>query len=128
MLNKLSTPAFERVTSPKAAIDRLAQLYDDAASALRAAVERFLADGVPPTADVRARVRYPKLRITYQPDGVPPSNQRAFAKFSEAGVYETTVTHPQAFRVYLMEQLVPLVEEFGAQLEVGIGEQEIPYP
>ena len=128
MLNKLSMPAFERVATPKAAIDGLARLYDDATSALRAAVERFLLDGVTPTVDVRAKFRYPKLRITYQPDGVPPSNQRAFAKFSEAGVYETTVTHPEAFRAYLTEQLEPLVSEFGAVLEVGVGEQEIPYP
>ena len=128
MLNKISTPLFEQVATPKLAIDRLAALYDQAAGALRAAVERFLEDGVTPTAEVRAKFRYPKLRITYQPEGVPPSNHRAFAKFTEAGVYETTVTHPEAFRAYLTEQLVPLVDEFGAILEVGVGDQEIPYP
>jgi AMP nucleosidase len=128
LLNKISTPLFEQVATPRFAIDRLAALYDEAASALRAAVERFLEDGVTPTAEVRAKFRYPKLRITYQPEGVPPSNHRAFAKFTEAGVYEITVTHPEAFRAYLAEQLEPLVDEFGAILEVGVGGQEIPYP
>jgi AMP nucleosidase len=119
---------FETITTPDLAIDRLAELYADATSALRDAVERFLKDGIAPPQDIRAKFRYPQLRVTYKPEGVPPSNQRAFAKFTEAGIYTTTVTQPEAFRTYLLEQLEPLVAEFGAILEVGIGPQEIPYP
>jgi hypothetical protein len=37
--------------------------------------------------------------------------------------------HPAGFfRRYLLEQLRPLVEEFGARLEVGVSGQEIPIP
>ena len=119
---------FQQVDSPSQAVDRLAALYDEATSALRAAVERFLVDGVPPSEAMRARFRYPELRVIYQPEGVPPSSARAFAKFSEPGVYTTSVTQPEDFRAYLLEQLEPLVEEFGATIEVGVGSQEIPYP
>jgi AMP nucleosidase len=119
---------FQQVDSPSQAVDRLAALYDEATSALRAAVERFLVDGVPPSKAMRARFRYPELRVIYQPEGVPPSSARAFAKFSEPGVYTTSVTQPEDFRAYLLEQLEPLVEEFGATIEVGVGSQEIPYP
>ena len=63
-----------------------------------------------------------------RPNGPAPSNPRAFAKFSEAGVYATTVTQPADFRGYLLEQLEPLVAEYGATIEVGVGAQEIPYP
>ncbi|MGD0640431.1 MAG: AMP nucleosidase, partial [Roseiarcus sp.] len=96
---------FERVATPAEAVDRLAELYEHAAGSLRAAVESFLVDGAPPSAEVRARFRYPELRVTYQPEGVPPSSARAFAKFTEAGVYSTTVTQPEDFRAYLLEQL-----------------------
>ena len=119
---------FQQVDSPSQAVDRLAALYDEATAALRAAVERFLVDGVPPSESMRARFRYPELRVIYQPEGVPPSSARAFAKFSEPGVYTTSVTQPEDFRAYLLEQLEPLVEEFGATIEVGVGSQEIPYP
>jgi AMP nucleosidase len=122
------TAAFERAATPTEAVDRLAALYAQAVAALRAAVERFLVDGTPPSETERACFRYPELRLTYQPDGVPPSNSRAFAKFAEPGVYATTVTQPEEFRAYLLEQLEPLVEEFGATIEVGVGPQEIPYP
>ena len=119
---------FERVATPAEAIDHLARLYDEATQALRGAVERFLKDGEPPSAATRALFRYPELRLTYAPNGPPLASLRAFAKFSEAGLYTTTVTQPAEFRDYLMEQLEPLVAEYGALIEVGVGAQEIPYP
>ncbi|HEY1942501.1 MAG TPA: AMP nucleosidase [Roseiarcus sp.] len=122
------TGCFESVSTPTEAVDRLADLYSKATASLRAAVERFLRDGTTPTEEVRATFRYPELRVSYDPEGVPPSSPRAFAKFTEAGVYSTTVTQPDEFRPYLLEQLEPLVREFGARIDVGVGEQEIPYP
>ena len=119
---------FEVMASPAQAVDRLSELYQQAAVALRAAVELYLREGVPPTPQVRAQFRYPQLRVCYAPDGVPPSSARAFAKLTEAGVYATSVTHPENFRAYLLEQLEPLAAEFGARIEVGVGDQEIPYP
>jgi AMP nucleosidase len=119
---------FERVETPHEAVDRLVRLYDEATQALHGAVERFLKDGEPPSAATRALFRYPELRLTYAPSGPALSSARAFAKFSEAGVYTTTVTQPAEFRAYLLEQLEPLVTEYGATIEVGVGAQEIPYP
>ena len=77
--------------------------------ALHGAVERFLKDGEPPSSATRALFRYPELRLTYAPNGPALSSPRAFAKFSEPGVYTTTVTQPAEFRAYLLEQLEPLV-------------------
>ena len=119
---------FERVATPDEAIDRLVRLYDEATQALRGAVERFLKNGEPPSAATRALFRYPELRLTYAPGGPALPSARAFAKFSEAGVYATTVTQPAEFRGYLSEQLEPLVSEYGATIDVGVGAQEIPYP
>jgi len=124
----LSDHEFSAVTGAREAIDRLVLLHERAVTALRAALERFLDGGPPPTAQERLGFRYAAIHVTYRPDGVPPVNRRAYAKFQRAGIYETTVTQPEAFRTYLMEQLTPLVEEYGAALAVGVGEQEIPYP
>ena len=119
---------FERVASPEEAVDRLVRLYDEATQALHGAVERFLKEGEPPSSATRALFRYPELRLIYAPTGPALSSPRAFAKFSEPGVYATTVTQPADFRAYLLEQLEPLVSEYGATIEVGVGAQEIPYP
>ena len=122
------TVTFTKVATPKEAVDLLAKRYAEAVHALRGSLDKFLRDGVPPTVAERAQFRYPKLRVTYRSDEAPPSNARAFAKFSATGVYSTTVTQPEDFRAYLLEQLEPLVSEYGAQMEVGRGEMEIAYP
>ncbi len=38
------------------------------------------------------------------------------------------MTQPADFRAYLLEQLTPLYEEYGAEIDVGVGAQEIAYP
>ncbi len=128
MSGTIANTSFSIVGSPDEAIERLGELHGKATSALRHALERFFADGVPPTPEERAQFRYPALRVSYAPDGVPLTTRRAYAKFQRPGVYETTVTQPKDFRPYLLEQLNPLVTEYGATLSVGISNQEIPYP
>jgi AMP nucleosidase len=113
--------------TPEEAVVRLAELHDAAVAALREAVARFVATRVPPAPQERAQFRYPELRVTYRPDGPPPRSDRAFGKFNAPGVYTATVTQPAAFRAYLLEQLAPLVNEYGATIEVGPSDQEIPY-
>jgi AMP nucleosidase len=121
-------PVFHAAATPQEAVDRLVHLHDAAIDAQRHAVERFFATGTPPTAEDRARFRYPELRVTYAAAAPPPRTQRAFAKFQGPGVYATTVTQPAFFRGYLLEQLNHLVRDYGATVEVGVSEQEIPYP
>jgi AMP nucleosidase len=114
--------------TPDAAVDALAALHGAASAALRRARVGFLAGGAPPTPEERAAFRYPELRLTYAPgSGERPAVRRAWAKFQAPGVYATTITQPGFFRRYLLEQLGPLMGEFGATAEVGPSMQEIPY-
>jgi AMP nucleosidase len=114
--------------SPDAAADALEALYDAAVRAERAALDRFIAGGAPPTAAERATFRYPALNLSWQPEGPLPQTRRAWAKLQSAGDYTTTVTQPAAFRPYLLDQLRPLMAEYGATVSVGSSDQEIPYP
>ncbi len=123
-----SISTFQAVSSPQAAVDRLILLHDTAIQAERDALERFFATGEGPSAQERARFRYPELRVTYRATGPLPRTQRAYAKFQGPGVYATTVTQPAAFRGYLLEQLNHLVRDYDAAIEVGVSDQEIPYP
>lgn len=119
---------FKRVETPEAAVDELVLLHTQATGALRASLERYLKKKVPPQPNERARFRYPELRLSYKPQGVLPSNRRAYAKFHRPGVFSSTITQPGDFREYLLEQLRPLVAEYGATIEVGLSNQEIPFP
>ncbi|HEV2573522.1 MAG TPA: AMP nucleosidase [Beijerinckiaceae bacterium] len=123
---------FEIAATPEDAIDRLEALYDAGCQALRDDLQRFFDTHVPPTAEERARYRYPVLRVTYtHANALPlsaPTTWRGFAKFPAPGIYSTTVTQPAEFRAYLLDQLRLLVEEYGATIETGVSQQEIPYP
>ena len=122
------TNPIAKVATPNEAVELLAERYDAAVASLRASLEKFLLDGTPPTAAERKRFCYPRLQVTYRSEGAPPASPRAFAKFATPGVYSTTVTQPRDFRDYLLEQLHPLVDEFGAEIEVGASSMEIAYP
>ncbi len=120
--------SLKRLT-PAAAVDRLEELYAKAASALAEALDTYLSTGIPPSPETRAKFRYPFLRVIYRNEVQTHSpTLRAFARLERPGVYETTVTHPAPFRGYLLEQLEPLAAEYGAEIEVGLSAQEIPYP
>lgn len=122
------TEAFIVVETAEHAVDRLAELHARATTALSQALKRYLKDRVEPDAAERLTFRYPELRLTYHCQGEVPLTTRAYAKVQLPGTYSVTVTHPAAFRKYLLEQLVPLMNDFTVTVEVGVSEQNIPYP
>ena len=114
--------------SPEQAVDRLEVMHTEAVQAQRDALARYAAGGAPPSAEERGRFRYPELRVVCEPNGPMPVTRRAWGKIQTPGIYPTTITRPDFFRPYLLEQLHPLVAEYGARIEVGLSDQEIPYP
>lgn len=118
----------EAIAEVDVAVERLIALHAEATQALRTALARYLDGGPPPDAAERLRFRYPEIRVTYQPSGPMPRISRATGKLQAPGTYATTVTQPAHFRDYLIQQLRPLVEDYGVALEVGLSAQEIPYP
>ena len=114
--------------TPAQAVDRLEALHADAVASLRAALARFVRHRETPTAQQRAGFCYPQLRLDWHPTGPAPLPRRAWAKFQAPGAYATTVTQPAAFRRYLLQQLEPLVAEYGAAITVGPSTQAMPYP
>jgi AMP nucleosidase len=113
---------------PASVADRLEQLYAEAVTSLTDALDRFLDGGEPPSLQERARFRYPLLRVIHRRNDLPrQTGFRAFGRLQQPGVYETTITHPQPFRRYLIEQLGPLLSEYDVEIETELSSQEIPY-
>jgi AMP nucleosidase len=120
--------AFIVVNTAEQAVDRLAALHQRATEGLSQALKRYLKDRVRPSAEEQELFRYPELRLTYDCQGEVPTTVRAYAKVQVPGTYSVTITHPAAFRKYLLEQLQPLMADFTLTVEVGVSEQYIPYP
>jgi len=111
-------------------VDQLEREYLASVEALRAALRTFLGGGPPPAPELRREraFTYPELRLTW-PAGEPsPRISRAFARIGAPGRYAVTITRPDLFRGYLVEQLTLLKQDFAVELEVARSDQEIPFP
>lgn len=124
----ISPAGFVIVATAEEAVERLAALHRQATEALSQALKNYLKERTQPSASQRALFRYPELRLTYHCQGEVPSTVRAYAKVQLPGTYRVSVTHPDAFRGYLLDQLRPLMADFTVTVEVGLSQQNIPYP
>jgi AMP nucleosidase len=113
-----------------ALVDELARRHDAAVGRLRAALRTFLADGTPPDAAERAggAFTYPELRLEWSPSEDMPRLSRAYARLATPGRYAVTITRPELFRTWLVEQMLLLMRDYGAHFKVGDSSVEIPYP
>ncbi|MES2819397.1 MAG: AMP nucleosidase [Pseudomonadota bacterium] len=119
---------FVVASTAEAAVDRLAALHEQATRGLSQALKLYLKERIRPDPAQHSQYRYPELRLTYLCQGEVPTTVRAYAKVQVPGTYSVTVTHPAAFRNYLLEQLRPLMNDFTLRVEVGTSQQNIPYP
>ena len=116
--------------TPQAALDRLETLYNQSVANLRQAVKVFLATGerADPEARAAGLFAYPRLTVTWHGERPQHLETRAYGRLSWPGVYATTITRPDLFRAYLLEQLTLLATEYGAEFKVEPSDQEIPFP
>ena len=113
-----------------AIVETLTAEYRRSVTALRQDLEAYLANRTAPDPKRRADggYAYPAIKLTYAGQGPAPHLPRAFARFSQAGAYSTTVTRPDLFAPYLTEQLSLLLADFEVEVEVTRSDQEIPFP
>ncbi len=111
-----------RFDEPAAALAQVRAIYDGSIAHLRHALQRFV-DGE----DLARRVRgcYPFVRV--HTDTVARADSRlSYGFVSGPGTYETTLTRPDLFGAYYLEQFRLLLKNHGVSLEVGTSAQPIP--
>ena len=115
-------------TDPSAALAQARQIYDAACAHLRAALAAYIAGPAEPdAAPERVRACYPFVRLRV-PHGRHPDSRLAYGFVQRAGHYETTLTRPDLYADYYLEQLRLLIDNHGVTLEVGTSHQPIPLP
>lgn len=120
---------YEIAKTPEEAAARLADLHHASVENLRSALRAYLDDGIAPDPEARAAgaFAYPELRVRYEPEGSPPPVSRAFGKFSEPGLYASSITQPDLFQDYLIDQLSFLSEDYDITIETGLSDTEIAF-
>ncbi|WP_103335307.1 AMP nucleosidase [Pseudotabrizicola formosa] len=115
-------PAAQDFTDPAAAVDRLEELYFAATAYLADTFSATVTRGKPQT---RIRAFYPEIRIRVT-SHTKTDSRLAFGYVATPGVYSTTVTRPDLFRNYLIQQLSLLMENHGIAVQIGPSETPIP--
>jgi AMP nucleosidase len=117
-------------TDPAGIVDRLETEYRASVEALRNALRSYIEGGPAPDPGHRraGAFVYPELRLNWPAGRAWPRLSRAYARIGHPGRYAVTVTRPDLYRSYLIEQLSLLQRDFDVEIEVGRSNQEIPFP
>ncbi|WP_024303001.1 AMP nucleosidase [Pseudogulbenkiania sp. MAI-1] len=115
-----------RYDDPAAALAQVRHIYENSLAHLRESMQRFV-DGEDLPGHVRAC--YPFVRIqTGTVSRLKPmeSKRRSYGFVAGPGRFETTLTRPDLFGEYYLEQFTLLLQNHGVPLEVGSSSQPIP--
>lgn len=115
-------PKPEIFTDAAAAVDRLEALYAEATRFLSAHFSDAVTGRRPAT---RIRACYPEIRLTVT-SHVKTDSRLAFGHVASPGIYATTVTRPDLFRNYLIQQLDLLMQNHTVPVQIGVSNTPIP--
>ncbi|MCV2867101.1 AMP nucleosidase [Defluviimonas sp. WL0002] len=115
-------PVAELFTDATAAVSRLEALYAQSTAFLYDQFTRALGGHRPPS---RVRAFYPEVRITTTSHAKADS-RLSFGHVAVPGTYVATITRPDLFRNYLIEQIGHLIRNHGVPVRVGPSSTPIP--
>jgi AMP nucleosidase len=115
-------PTPEKFTDPKAAVARLELLYDEATKFLCDSFAKAMEGDAP---SERYRAYYPEIRIKTS-SYAQVDSRLSFGHVSEPGTHVTTVTRPDLFRSYLMQQIALLIKNHDQPVTIGASDTPIP--
>ena len=117
-----ATPPVEGFLDAKAAVQRLEELYTLATEYLVENFGRTIGGERPAT---RYRAFYPEVRLTMTSHATADS-RLSFGHVAVPGTYAATITRPDLFRQYLIQQLDLLIRNHGVPVIVGPSTTPIP--
>jgi AMP nucleosidase len=114
-------------TDPAEALAQVQRLYQHSVGFLRSAMRDFVAGQ--DFTGTRVRACYPFVRLHTQSAshqrGASP-HRLSYGFVAGAGRYETTLTRPDLYAGYLLQQFRLLLANHGGELEVGVSAQPVP--
>lgn len=114
-----------RYTDALSAVAQIRAIYDNSLTHLRNCLDSFVAGNLPAG---RVRACYPFVRLRTQTLARESTAQKklSFGFVQGVGIFETTLTKPDLFEPYLLQQLDLLLKNHGGELEVGTSNEPIP--
>lgn len=108
--------------TPEAALRQVRAIYDAGLAHLHHWLDSFIRGDLP---TARVRAFYPAVRVRVG-TAVRPDSRLAFGYVAGPGSYETTLTRPELFAGYLLEQFRLVMENHDVAIEVAVSSEPIP--
>jgi AMP nucleosidase len=117
----------ERFDDAAAAVKRLHDIYDASTARLRDAFQAYVGGQPGPggAPSVRIRACYPQVTMTVTGFG-RRDTLLSYGFVHRPGTFSTTITRPDLFHGYLLEQLDLLIRNHRVPIEVGVSDTPIP--
>ena len=117
-----NAPHPEAYRDPKAAVDQLVKLYEQATTFLCEKFTEAMNNGHP---GHRYRAFYPEIRITTT-SFAQVDSRLSFGHVSSPGMHAATITRPDLFRKYLEQQIGLLIENHDVAVDISVSDTPIP--
>jgi AMP nucleosidase len=121
-----------RFDDPAAALAQVRLIYEQSVAFLRESLQSFVTEALPPLGATaatpphsRVRACYPFVRV-HTATVARADSRLSYGFVAGPGSYETTLTRPDLFGNYYLEQFRLLLKNHHVQLEVGTSNQPIP--
>ena len=110
---------------PEAAFQRIDEIYQESVGKLSAALEAFRKG----RRDYDfASACYPYIGVSLASSDFELARSQAYGTLPSAGVFGTTLTRPDLFRSYYLDQIALLMKNHGQPVHVGLSTRPIPLP
>lgn len=111
-----------------AALKRIHEIYDKSSQSIRNSFADFATGEVSEPKSPKGAV-YPFVGFYISPkDMRKDESWQSYGLASEPGIYGTTVTHPEIFHDYYLEQISLIMKNHKVPVVVGLSDTEIPLP
>ena len=115
----------EAFDDAEAAFARIREIYEDGANRLRTSLETFMKSGAPPDLE---KACYPYVGVTVGAENFDTQGSRSYGAVPMPGAFGATLSRPDLFRSYYLEQISHLLRSHGEPLLVGRSHRQIPLP
>ena len=115
-------PPDELFSDAEAAVAALQVRYAEATAFLRGHFAAVMMGEAP---EGRYRAFYPQVSLTTA-SFAKVDSRLSFGHVTEPGVYETTITRPDLFEGYLLQQIGLLIQNHGMPIRIGTSDTPIP--
>ena len=112
----------KRYKTPDDVLKAVSDIYDAQTEKLRVAFTGFTKGQAPKK---KVSGYYPYVRLISQ-NAQRVDTRRSYGFVPRPGIYETTLTHPDIFAAYYLEQFAQLLKNHDTSIEVGVSDTPIP--